>query len=250
MKIMLRHFLTMLAAACLIFSSCDKNEEKVIPRSKLSRIYAEMLMTDQWISSTPGVRMIADTSLVYAPILEKYGYTTEDYMRSVDVYMNDPERFSRILRNTSVILDKRLKELRKLKGEIEEARLAAVIKTNFKAEDIFPYLGDEPYVHYYDSISFVPDTLTAMYVLVPIERADTVYDRLRMVILTDSLAVDSLAVDIPEVADTVRTDVVKPDSVEVKRHRLPPPVERPEKEPEILKPKQMVSPVREVNTKL
>lgn len=192
MRKVLQHFVVLLSLAAVFFSSCNMGGEKVIPRAKLSRIYAEMLMTDQWIQATPGVRLIADTSLVYAPILESYGYTTEDYMRSVDVYMDDPERFSRILRQTSGILDKRMKELRKLQGEMEEARLAAIIKTDFRAEDLFPYLGTEPYVHYYDSIAFVPDSVTLMYMLVPIERADTIYDQLRMIIRTDTLAVDSL----------------------------------------------------------
>ena len=53
--------------------SCRKDEAEVIPRSKMAEIYAEMLVTDQWITTTPGIRMIADTSLVYEPILEKYG---------------------------------------------------------------------------------------------------------------------------------------------------------------------------------
>lgn len=214
MRKVLQHFVVLLSLAAVFFSSCNMGGEKVIPRAKLSRIYAEMLMTDQWIQSTPGVRLIADTSLVYAPILESYGYTTEDYMRSVDVYMDDPERFSRILRQTSGILDKRMKELRKLQGEMEEARLAAIIKTDFRAEDLFPYLGTEPYVHYYDSIAFVPDSVTLMYMLVPIERADTIYDQLRMIIRTDTLAVDSL--NTVAIREEFKEEVRKEEEVEKK----------------------------------
>ena len=212
MRKVLQHFVVLLSLAAVLFSSCNMGGEKVIPRAKLSRIYAEMLMTDQWIQSTPGVRLIADTSLVYAPILESYGYTTEDYMRSVDAYMDDPERFSRILRQTSAILDKRMKELRKLQGEMEEARLAAIIKTDFKAEDLFPYLGAEPYVHYYDSIAFEPDSTTLMYMLVPIERADTTYDQLRMIIRTDTLAVDSLKTE--AIREEIREEVRKEEEVQ------------------------------------
>ena len=62
------------ALALLIgLASCSGGRDKVIPRAKLAEIYAEMLVTDQWITSTPGVRREADTSLVYEPILEKYG---------------------------------------------------------------------------------------------------------------------------------------------------------------------------------
>ena len=211
MKALLKHILPLLAV--LVFASCKKDEAEVIPRGKMADIYAEMLMTDQWISSTPGVRMIADTSLVYEPILQKYGYDKYDYIKSIDHYMNDPERFSRILRSSGEKLEKRLKELRKRQKqlELEDEALKEVLKhqTDYSFDEYFPYLADEPYVHYYDSVTFEPDSFR-VYRLVPIERADTIYDRIRMII-RDSLAVsdtlsmpDSLAVgDSLSVADSV-----------------------------------------------
>lgn len=201
-------YILLASIACLCLSvSCGKDEAEVIPRGKLAKIYAEMLVTDQWIITTSGVRMIADTSLVYEPILERYGYTTEDYMKSVDEYMKDPERFSRILRTTGEILDDRLVELRKAESELERKARLPKIESDFKAEEFFPYLFDEPYVHYYDSVAFEPDSALWIYRLVSIERKDTIYDRLRMVVL-DSLSVaDSVAVcDSLSVADS--TDVV------------------------------------------
>ena len=82
MKPLLKHIVPLLAV--IVFASCKKDEAEVIPRGKMADIYAEMLMTDQWISSTPGVRMIADTSLVYEPILQKYGYDKYDYIVVMD----------------------------------------------------------------------------------------------------------------------------------------------------------------------
>ena len=90
----------------ILVPSCKREGPRVIPRSKLAKIYAEMFVTDQWIQSKPALRTIADTSLVYEPILERYGYDSEDYQYSIDRYMDDPERFSRILRSTAEILDK------------------------------------------------------------------------------------------------------------------------------------------------
>lgn len=204
--------------------SCRKDEEKVIPRSELSEIYAEMLMTDQWIMSTKGVRLIADTSLVYEPILEKYGYTTEDYVKTVDVYMDDPERFARVLRSTSDILDKRLKHLRKEKRALEEMaarekeikKMADMLKSDFDPAEFFPYLNGEPYVHYYDSVSFEPDSALLIYRLVSIERSDTIYDRIRMIVKSDTLSVtdtlpvaDTLAVSEVKVASAIENAVLK-----------------------------------------
>ena len=146
-------YISALFAVVLFLSSCTGDGGKVIPRSKLAEIYAEMLITDQWISDTPGVRRTADTSLVYEPIFQKYGYTTADYRTSVDRYMDDPERFSRILRTTVQILDKKMVQLNLDREEQErlkalKARLERMkVKSNFKPEEFFPYLFDEPYVH-------------------------------------------------------------------------------------------------------
>jgi hypothetical protein len=194
-------YISALFAVVLFLSSCSEEEGKVIPRSKLAEIYAEMLITDQWISDTPGVRRTADTSLVYEPIFEKYGYTTADYRTSVDKYMDDAERFSRILRTTVQILDKKIVELNQEKEEQErlkalKARLEKMrIKSDFRPEDFFPYLFDEPYVHYYDSLSVEPDSVLMVYRLRNIDRADTLFDGIKIVVR-----------DTVEVVDTVKKE--------------------------------------------
>lgn len=192
MKRGLLHIAALAVLMCGIISSCGKDDTKVIPRKKMARIYAEMLMTDQWITSTPGIRMIADTSLVYEPILEKYGYDSDDYRRSIDAYMDDPERFARILRTTGEILQERISELRKQQILLDMKANLPDLKYDIRWDEFFPYMFDEPYVHNYDSLAFEPDSAMWIYRLKSIERADTIYDRIRMIIL-DSLEVnDSL----------------------------------------------------------
>lgn len=196
----------LMTAVFLLAVSCGRKEDKVIPRSKLAEIYAEMMLVDQWIMNNPGNRHIADTSLVYEPVLERYGYTSADYRKSVDVYMNDPERFSRILRTTAEILGEKLNALEDQKKEIEhqealrKLREALKIKVEIDMGEYFPYLDEEPYVHYYDSLAVEPDSLW-IYRMRNIDRADTIYRDLRMVIL------DSL-----QVSDTVMTN----DTIAVK----------------------------------
>ena len=104
------HIPAVLAALLLCFA-CSDDKSKVIPRGKMAKIYAEMLMMDQWAMSDSRLRQEADTSLIYEPIFEKYGYDGEDYRQSVTYYMEDPERFSRIFRATSELLDARMEEL-------------------------------------------------------------------------------------------------------------------------------------------
>ena len=195
----------------LTLASCIGGKDRVIPRAKLAQIYAEMFITDQWISGTQSVRRQADTSLVYEPILAKYGYTSADYRRSVDKYMDDPERYGRILRTTGQILDKKLAELHQKEAELArlkelQAHLDSLrFEADFHVEEFFPYLFDEPYVHYYDSLDVKPDSVLMVYRFINIERADTLYDGLRMV-LKDTLATrDTVIVkDTVGVKDTIR----------------------------------------------
>jgi len=192
---MMKRFLLnlMLMMAAFALTSCKKDEVEVIPRSKLAQIYAEMLVTDQWITNTQGVRLMADTSMVYEPILEKYGYDIEDYLHSVDAYMDDPERFARIFRTSGEIIEKRLKELRRQQYILDQIASLPNIRVDFRPEKFAPYLFGESYVHYYDSLAVVVDTADLSYKLMDIARSDTTYDGIRMVI-RDTIPADSLAV--------------------------------------------------------
>ncbi len=183
----------------LLSLSCGERNSKVIPRDKLAEIYAEMLMTDQWISGTPDLRRKADTSLVYEPILESYGYSTDDYMKTVEVYMDDPERFSRILRTTVAVFDKKLKGLEKRKAEIEKMEALEKMRESMKIEievdidELNPYMFKEPYVHYYDSLAVEADS-SGIYRFGNIDRGDTIYRNLRMIILDTLQTKDTLMV--------------------------------------------------------
>ncbi len=102
-----------LLAACLC--SCDR-DGKVIPRKKFARIYADMYLADTWLmNASYDARLRADTTAFYNPILEKYGYTLEDYWASVSYYMQDPDRFSRIIGKSGDILENELKAIEKTK---------------------------------------------------------------------------------------------------------------------------------------
>lgn len=208
MKRCLLHIAVVLAAVMILAPSCRKEGPKVIPRGKLAKIYAEMLVTDQWIQNTPNVRRIADTSLVYEPILEKYGYTSEDYQMSVDHYMDDPERFSRILRSTANILDGQLKDLRRRQHQME---LAAQQKREIKSielpelEHFINAVEDFRPLDWADTLRIELDTAYFVHKITRIPYTDTIYEGVKMIVAVDTLAVkDSLAVaDTLAVKDTV-----------------------------------------------
>lgn len=200
MKRCLGHIVALALAVLVLLPSCRRDEAEVIPRSELSRIYAEMLLTDQWILNTPNVRTIADTSLVYEPILEKYGFDAEDYRKSVDVYMDDPERFARILRETGELLELRLEELKEKKERLEQLeklrRAAERFRPDISWELTLPD-EDTTVVSLPDSLAFELDSSSRVYRLSRVARNDTVYKGAGMIVSEP----DTARV---EVADTSR----------------------------------------------
>ena len=81
-------------------SGCGRRA-RVIPPRKMSRIYAEMFVADQWIRDNTDARRIADTTLFFDPIFRAHGVTFEDYDRSLHYYLDHPERYVKILSRVS-----------------------------------------------------------------------------------------------------------------------------------------------------
>lgn len=225
-------YLVVLALAVgLSLASCGK-KERVIPKEKMAEIYAEMYVLDQWLDDNRSLRREADTSLVYAPVLDKYGYTYDDYLNSVDVYMKDPTRYSRILRRTSEILGFRLTELKAEKKAQEDAlkesrrldSLRNLIHLNVDSlmNSMVRTAPSDSLVTAFDSLGFVDFRF--------VQTSDTTYDGPAMVIRIDSLAVatDSLTVltdTLPEKAevDGTKSEVTRKESgtVSVKTDLIP-----------------------------
>lgn len=97
----------------LAVCSCARRS-RVIPEDTLAKIYIDMLMQDQWIGSNSQYRKTADTTLVYDHIFADYGFTVEDYNRSVDYYIHHPKRFEKILTNAGKRMENYAKRLEKV----------------------------------------------------------------------------------------------------------------------------------------
>ena len=114
------HILTaVLTILCL--SSCAE-KTKVIPRSDMVDIYVDLFLADQWLLGDPGQMRVADTTMFYEPIFRSHGYTTEDYITSVNHYLGDPKRYARLLRKADDRLLAKAGELSKIVDEEEMLR--------------------------------------------------------------------------------------------------------------------------------
>ena len=213
--------------ACIV--SCGK-KARIIPEAKLSQIYAEMFMADEWLREHPAAHKTADTTLFYEPIFTKFGYTTADYIVTVDKYMYKPEEFVKVFEKTKQILDRKAQELldlKKLIDGINDANKAirGYVFKDFKADSLI-WADSAILWHRNDSIdmpaldSIALDSLARMDSLA---RVDS--------LLRDSLArVDSLArLDSIAKATAIHADT----EIEKKVRRIlrEPEIEEPAKTP-------------------
>ena len=189
---------TVLALACIaaLAASCGP---RVIPRGKLSDIYVEMFLTDQWLRENPAINRTTDTLLVYEPIFNRYGYSTDDYLRSQEYYLRDPDRYAKLMRGVTRKLDK---ELAVVKKQIErEEYLSGLHLGALSVADSLlsrfrnPYLGRPRIV--VDSLFQFSMTDYS---------TDTVYEGPRMIVMSDLLQRDTLSADSLAVADTLQLD--------------------------------------------
>ena len=208
MKLRAVHILCAIALLCSLASCTGR---RIIPRGIMADIYADMFLADQWLSDHPGERKRADTMLFYDPIFKRYGYTFEDYDASVQHYMKDPEKFSKIFRNASIKLKDERDRFRKLADRLQEVKdFNASIKGysdyNFDKDTL---LWRTPWKDRLDSI-----------------RRDSVFrdSLIRDSIIRDSLVRDSLRLD------SLRLDSLKRAEKLAKKRK---PIDKPVKHNEL-----------------
>lgn len=123
----IRYLFLILTAVLLCLSSC-RDRKDIIPKGTMSKIYYDIYMTDEAVDANYGLRRMADTMRIYEPIFNKYGYTTDDYNRSVNFYLERPDKFEDVFEDTKTMLEKRKAELNAiLEAEGKRPRLWSLV---------------------------------------------------------------------------------------------------------------------------
>lgn len=133
----MRRFLSYLAGIALLVccAAACRQEGRIIPRKTLSKIYVDMLMADQWLTDHPDARRTADTTFFYEPIFRKYGYTFKDYNATVDLYIDEPDKFLKIINETTEILRQKKVAATRLKGVEDGIRAANAAIKGYETRD-------------------------------------------------------------------------------------------------------------------
>ena len=212
---------------------------RVIPRNKMARIYAEMLLTDQWINDNWVQNRSADTSFVYRPILRRYGYDEKDWRKSVSKYIKDPDRYSRILKKSAAMLEAREKELRLRLDLINAAERLEQETAGFIPERLYWLAGmRNPDNFVEDGLVFYVDSVGGSeWRFDPYRGYDTLFAGPAWKIsLRDSVSIDSLSVSVDSLSVSVDSLSVSVDSLSVDVDSLAPVVAKPAAERAVKKP--------------
>ena len=212
---------------------------RVIPRNKMARIYAEMLLTDQWINDNWVQNRSADTSFVYRPILRRYGYDEKDWRKSVSKYIKDPDRYSRILKKSAAMLEAREKELRLRLDLINAAERLEQETAGYIPERLYWLAGmRNPDNFVEDGLVFYVDSVGGSeWRFDPYRGYDTLFAGPAWKIsLRDSVSIDSLSVSVDSLSVDVDSLSVSVDSLSVGVDSIAPVVAKPAAERAVKKP--------------
>jgi len=110
------NFLPRFFYGLLLLCSCSAP----ISVDRMAEITGEMLLIDQMISDYPIYSSIADTTLIYTAILQKYGYSEAEYLRSFAYHIQKPEKFKRAMVRYR---DQMMKKKNALQEEVNKALL-------------------------------------------------------------------------------------------------------------------------------
>ena len=140
------------------------HRNRIIPENKLVRIYHDMFLADQWVRDHPDARTDVDTTLIFDPIFHRYGYTFEDYDRTVQYYLDRSEQFVKILNRVETQLRKEGETLqqeadRLTAREVELNKFRRAYRQKDFSTDSLRWAGIQP-LWPVDTLP-APDTLTA-----------------------------------------------------------------------------------------
>ena len=127
----------MLLFTAFLLSGCK--DEEVIPKHDMVSLYRDFFYADGYVDTQPDLRGQTDSLYLYVPIIEKYGYTKEMFLGSVDYYLRNAEDFVEILRQVKTLIEK---DMLALEAE-HSAMMDAELESN-SADKLMDIEAEEP----------------------------------------------------------------------------------------------------------
>ncbi len=86
----------------LSLSSCSRG---LISQKELPEIIAELYKADRYINNDPMLILMSDTTRIYEAVFNKYGYTTDNFVKTLEHYLSRPRILKGIYVQARVIIE-------------------------------------------------------------------------------------------------------------------------------------------------
>ena len=96
---------------CILAAACTP--KGIIPKSTMAAINADLFLLDQYAGADYSMRSFIDTCAIYKPVIRSYGYTSEEYLASVDYYLDNTRDMAKVVDMTEAILKKRVARIQR-----------------------------------------------------------------------------------------------------------------------------------------
>lgn len=202
MKTLSHIFVLLVLASCL--TGCARRA-RVLSVNKMAKLYVDMYVSDQWLRDTPEARAAADTTLYFDAIFRRNGCSFADYDKSVNYYLDRPEKYAKITLKAAEILKKLSDESARRRDLYDK-----IIEGNAKPDGYVPRnfalgrtLAQEEYIWPEDSAAAVPVDTTSVPAIPPMLAFPVVHESpVQVDSLPDATSlveIDTLSAPVPKV---------------------------------------------------
>lgn len=233
----MKRTLYILLISVVFVVACTPND--IIPRGKMADIYYDFYMADRYLESMSQLKL-GDSVQIYIPIIEKHGYTFDEYKATVDYYLHKPEELTKIFRLTETKVKQRRDYLENIISQTKEKN------KKWKLLDSLDIYGDDNFKgngHYraLRILFFKPDTLevtsptvdstilnhiSSAYFLY--DSIPGLYDRIPLVKIKEERK------DTIKLVQGIKKVPIKKEEAKIQERQVPPPTEETDEEEERL----------------
>ncbi len=233
----MKRTLYILLISVVFVVACTPND--IIPRGKMADIYYDFYMADRYLESMSQLKL-GDSVQIYIPIIEKHGYTFDEYKATVDYYLHKPEELTKIFKLTEAKVKQRRDYLENIISQTKEKN------KRWKLLDSLDIYGDDNFKgngHYraLRALFFKPDTLevtsptvdstilnhiSSAYFLY--DSIPGLYDRIPLVKIKEERK------DTIKLVQGIKNVHIKKEEAKILERQVPPPTEETDEEEERL----------------
>ncbi len=143
--------------AATLFICCSKHEQnKIIPRKDLIPLLVDLHISDAMATNYNINEAFGglDSAILYSTVLKSYGYTKDDFIKTIEYYTKEPEKLIKIYDEVFSILSNRSEDAKKMYDSYSVKNTKSIWKSK---QTHYRIIGDT--AHYPSMFEVAVDTV-------------------------------------------------------------------------------------------